>query len=328
MHTLIIGGTIFLGRHIVADALNRGHTITLFHRGRHNPELFPEVERIIGDRDGGLAPLRGRSFDAVIDTCGYVPRVVDQSARLLSGAAPVYVFLSSISAYADFRHHGVAEDDPTGQLADPSVEKVDGETYGPLKAACERRVQETWAEGALTVRPGLIVGPQDPTDRFTYWPVRIAEGGEVLAPESPARATQIIDARDLASWILDMAEAGRGGVYNATGPRDVLTLGELFETCRRAGGSDATFTWVTPGFLAAEGVAPWSEVPLWVPSEPDSIGFDSVSIVRALAAGLRFRPLEETVRDTLSWARSRPQPHSWRAGLTRERERELLRKWR
>ena len=216
MRLLILGGTKFLGRHAAVEALRHGHELTLFNRGQTDAEAFPEAERITGDRDGGLDGLEGRNFDAVIDTSGYVPRVVRASAELLHGHTKLYLFVSTISVYAGFGEP-VDEESAVGTLADETVEEVTGDTYGPLKALCEAAVQDVYGDRAAIVRPGLIVGPYDPTDRFTYWVRRVADGGEVLAPGRPERMTQVIDARDLASFLLDLAEGLQGGVYNATG---------------------------------------------------------------------------------------------------------------
>jgi nucleoside-diphosphate-sugar epimerase len=329
MHLLIIGGTVFLGRHLVEAARERGHAVTLFNRGQHNPDLFPDVEKLHGDRTGDLSALRGRRWDAAIDTCGYVPRVVRASVELLADAVEYYTFISSISVYADFSKVGVDERDPVGTLADESVEVVDGETYGPLKALCERAAEQALPGRVLNVRPGLIVGPHDPTDRFTYWPRRIARGGAVLAPDRPEHGIQIVDARDLASWIVRMVEARQAGVYNATGPEYRLTLGRLFDECRAVSRADAHLVWVSERFLLDAGVQPWTEIPLWVPEEdPANAGFDAVDCTKAIAAGLRFRPLAETIRDTLAWDALRPADLEPRAGLKHEREAELLDAWR
>ncbi len=326
MKLLILGGTVFLGRHIVETARQRGHEIALFTRGERNPDLFPDVEKLRGNRDGGLAPLEGRRWDAVIDTSGYVPRVVRASTELLKDAVGHYTFISSISVYAGFETPGMDETAPVGTLPDEGVEEITGETYGPLKALCERAVEDVMPGRALIVRPGLIVGPYDPTDRFTYWPRRVARGGEVLAPDRPDRATQFIDARDLADWIVRMVEAGATGVYNATGPAERLAMGHLLDVCNAAGGGGATFTWVPEHFLLDAGIGPWMELPLWVP-ESEGAGFSSVSIAKARAAGLTFRPLDVTVRDTLAWDAARPAGTEYRAGLGAEKERETLRRW-
>lgn len=324
MNILLIGGTAFVGRTIIETALARGHNLTMFNRGQRNPELFPEIERLHGDRDGGLDVLRGRQWDAVIDTCGYLPRVVRASAELLAGAVERYVFISTISVYADFSERGVDENAPLGTLADPTTEQITGESYGPLKVLCEQVVEQAMPGRALVIRPGLIVGPYDPTDRFTYWPWRIAQGGRVLAPGNPATHVQYIDVRDLAEWTVRMTEAQATGVFNATGMP--TAMGELLQTCVTTTGSDAQFTWVPEAALLEQKIEPWSELPLWVASEtnPDMAGFGDVSIARAVTAGLQFRPSASTIADTLTWASTRPPDHTWRAGLTRQRETELL----
>lgn len=338
MKILIIGGTVFLGRHLVEGTQARGHEVTLFNRGLHNPELFPAIEKLRGDRDGELDALRGRRWDVVIDTCGFVPRIVRASVELLADAVERYVFISSLSVIADSSTLGNDENAPVGKLADPSVEDRTGENYGPLKALCEQTVEEVMPGRALNIRPGLIVGPHDPTGRFTYWPVRVARGGEVLAPGRPERPVQIIDARDLSEWIIRLAESGQSGVFNATGPDGVLTMRELLEECRAVSGSRASFTWASEKFLAEAKVGEWMEMPLWISEEasPDARGFMSFNCAKAIAHGLTFRPLADTVRDTLSWANSlseTPEPDTSylsprpEAGMKPEREAQLLREW-
>ncbi len=327
MKLLILGGTIFVGRHLVDAALARGHEVTLFNRGQHNPDLYPDVEKLRGDRKDDLRALRGRRWDAVIDTCGYVPRVVRASAELLADAVGHYTFISSISVYADLSVPGLDEGGAVGTLADETVEEVTGETYGPLKVLCEWAAERALPGRVLTIRPGLIVGPHDPTDRFTYWPHRVARGGEVLAPGSPEARVQFIDARDLAQWSVRVVESGHTGVYNATGPDYPLTMGRLLAECEAVSGRDAGFTWVDEGFLLEREVAPWSDLPLWIPAKKETAGFAAVDCGKAIAAGLTFRPLSDTVRDTLAWDAARPADREWRAGLRPERESELLGAW-
>jgi 2'-hydroxyisoflavone reductase len=327
MKLLILGGTVFLGRHIVEAARARGHEVTLFNRGRHHPELFPELEKIRGERDGGLSGLEHRQWDAVIDTSGYVPRLVRDSSRSLAPRVDRYIFISTISVYRDFLLEGLDETYPVAVLSDPAVETVDGETYGALKALCEQAAEEEMPARVCAIRPGLIAGPYDPTDRFTYWPRRVARGAEVLAPDRPERKVQVIDVRDLAEWILVMAERRRTGVYNATGPASPLAFGDLLEECNRVTASDASFTWVAEKFLLANGVKPWMEVPLWVPDEMGT-GFSSVSIDHALHEGLSLRPIRDTIRDTLAWDRSLPPDRKLNAGLPPNRERQILDLWR
>lgn len=334
MRLLILGGTLFLGRALVEAALARGHEVTLFNRGRRGG-VFPGVESLVGDRDGDLEALRGRSWDAAIDTSGYVPRLVRASAELLAGSVGRYVFVSSISVFADFSRP-VGEGAPLKTMADESVEAVTGETYGPLKALCEQAVEEALPGRALIVRPGLIVGPYDPTIRFSYWTARVARGGEVLAPGDPETPVQLIDARDLAGWIVRMAEKERTGAYEVVGPDYTLTMGELLDTCRAVSGSDARFTWVGESFLEEHGIEPWSHLPLWMPDSAETRRFfHRVPTGPALGAGLIFRPLAETVRDTLAWQEATggeplpdkpgvPMPD---LSLRPEREAELLALW-
>ncbi len=321
MKILLIGGTRFLGRHLVTSARARGHEITLFNRGKTNPDLFSRVKTIRGDREKDLDQLSGQ-WDAVIDTCGYVPRVVNLSAEALKERVQQYVFISSISVYSDFSKIGINESSDLGTLSDESVEEITGETYGPLKVLCEKAVQEVFGARALIVRPGLIVGPHDSTDRFTYWPVRINKGGEVLTPERPDVLTQFIDARDLADFTIRLIEQNVSGVFNATG--NPMTLNTLFETCKRVSKSNATFKWAPVDFLAKHNVSPWIDMPVWVPDSSEDAGFSRVDISKALSAGLKFTDLSETIRDTLKWEFERPENHEWKAGLKPEREKELI----
>lgn len=328
MKLLIIGGTRFLGRAIVDEALAAGHEVTLFNRGQSNPDLYSgQVETLIGDRDGGLAVLNGRTFDAAIDTCGYVPRLVRDSAAFLADMVQQYVFISSISVYpqAALREPNVAENAAVDTIEDETSEEVTGESYGPLKALCEQAAEAAMPGRVLHVRAGLIVGPYDLTDRFTYWPYRVAQGGEVLAPDGPGADVQFIDVRDLAQWILHMVEAKKSGTYNVTGQAGAVKLGDVLTTSREVSGSDATFTWADEAFLTEHEVSVWIDLPLWVGSELP--GFSLVNCDKAFADGLVIRPLAETVRDTLTWQATRPADHEWRAGLRREREAELLQKW-
>lgn len=324
MRILIIGGTRFLGCHLVDAALARRHEVTLFNRGKSNPDLFPQLETILGDREKDVNRLQGRVWDAVIDVAGYLPRIVRLSAEVLEPNVSRYVFISSLSVYADFRKIGIDESYPVGKIEGESVEEITGETYGPLKALCEKTVQQIYGERALIVRPGLIVGPHDPTDRFTYWPVRVARGGDVLAPQKAGAATQIIDVRDLSDFVLKLIEENASGIYNATGPDYELTLGKLLEVSKQVSGSNANVKWASVEFLNQNKVEAWSDMPAWIPDDEEGVGFARVDISKALRAGLKFRPLEETVRDTLEWARTRPTDHEWRAGLTPEREAEVL----
>lgn len=332
MRLLILGGTSFLGRHLTELALAAGHSVTLFNRGRTNADLFPQAERLIGDRDGGLDVLRGRHWDAAIDVCGYVPRVVRDSATLLADAVEHYTFISTISVYSDPIIPGQDENGNLAVLSDPTVEEVTGETYGGLKVLCEQAAEESMPGRVLHVRSGLIVGPHDPTDRFTYWPVRVAMGGEVLAPGSPQMRTQFIDVRDESAWVLDMIAARKTGIYNATGPAAPMTMGEVLDVCKKVTGSDAHFTWVDDEFLVQNDVAPFSELPLWIPENYNAL--QMVSVGKALNDGLRFRPLADTVADTLRWNATRsgtptPTPGGRPpAGMMQDREAALLAAWK
>lgn len=329
MNILILGGTRFLGRHTANSALKRRHQVTLFNRGKSNPDLFPTIETILGDREHDIKKLAsvGRAWDAVIDTCGYAPRIVGVSGVGLERSVGRYVFISSLSAYDDaiLSKIGIDESDRVGKLKDETVEEITGETYGPLKALCEKTILDRYGERGLVVRPGLIVGPNDPTDRFTYWPVRVAQGGDVLAPEKPEVPVQIIDVRDLSDFVINLIEDNASGIYNATGPDYELTFGAMLETCKQVSASDANFRWASVDFLRQNNVAEWSDMPVWVPDNEENQGFSRVNVSKAIKAGLKFRPLEDTVRDTLAWAKARSADHKWRAGLKPEREQELLR---
>lgn len=334
MNVLVLGGTVFLGRHVVAALLARGHVPTLFNRGRSAPDAFPGVEQLRGDRSAGaegLAALAGQRWDAVVDCCGYVPRVVGASTARLRDAVGRYVFISTISVYRDFSRPGIDEDAPVAELDDPTTEDVPAH-YGALKAACERVVADAFGERASIVRPGLIVGPHDPTGRFTYWVERAERGGEILAPEGGALPVQFIDVRDLAAWIVTLLERDVGGTFNATDAGS--TLGALLDACIAAAGTAdrACVTYVAADFLQGHGVAPWTGLPLWVTA--DDIGIHRISIDRARAAGLAWRPLAGTVADTLRWSRdvraaggTTTASRFGRVGPTPEREAELLAAW-
>jgi 2'-hydroxyisoflavone reductase len=316
MRLLVLGGTLFLGRHVVAAARARGHELTLFNRGRTDARPIPGVEQIHGERERDLARLGGRRWDAV-----------------LAHAVERYVFVSSISAYGTFAEPGLDETAATAPDPPPDTEDVLAH-YAGLKAACERRLESVLPGRGLVIRPGLIVGPQDPTERFTYWVRRLASGERVLAPRAPDQPVQLIDGRDLAEWIVRMVEAAATGVYNATGPAAPLTFGPMLERIAIATGSRSGLVWIDEARLAEAGVAPWDELPLWLDldRQPDFRGFLSVDIGRAVNAGLSFRPLEETVADTLAWVRERARPPARPegamlpppAGLSPEREAELL----
>jgi 2'-hydroxyisoflavone reductase len=317
MRLLVLGGTKFLGRAVVEAALAGGHEVTLFNRGQTNPELFPAVEKIRSDRTKDLGALAGRSWDAALDMATFLPRVVRLSTAALRDSVRRYVYVSSISAYADQSVPPV-EGNPVAVLADPESESIDD--YGALKATCEQIVEDVFGERALVIRPGLIVGPHDPTDRFTYWPRRIAKGGRVLAPAPPGAPVQFIDVRDLAAWIVHATEAELDGLYNATG--QTLTFERFLEECRRVAG-DAEIVWVDGKRLVDAGVGEWMELPLWIAS-PEYSATHRADVSKAVAAGLRFRPLAETIRDTFAWDARREWPPADGVGLTPARERQLL----
>jgi 2'-hydroxyisoflavone reductase len=328
MKILILGGTQFLGRAIAQAAQDVGHEITLFNRGSTNPDLFPAAEKLRGDRDGDLSALQGRRWDAVVDTCGYVPRHVELSARLLADAVTHYTFISSISVYDASVHSAprIDENSPLAALEDETVEEVTAETYSGLKVLCERAAEKAMPGRVLHVRAGLIVGPYDPTDRFTYWPVNVARGGEILAPP-PGTPMQIIDVRDLAEWIIRMIEQRQTGVYNATGPDYTLEFGAMLETCRKVVGDGAAqVVAADEAFLLENEVRPWGDLPLWLSTGIQ--GMARVDVEKALAAGLSFRALDATIADTLAWWRDQGNDRALKAGLTPERHAELLRKVR
>jgi 2'-hydroxyisoflavone reductase len=334
MKVLILGGTGFLGPHFVRAARARGHELTLFNRGKTNPHLFPELEKLRGERDGGLDSIAaaidsGRRWDAVVDTSGYVPRIVRDSAQLLSKAADHYLFVSSISVYADTSEIGLTEAAPVGVLDDPTIEEISGESYGPLKALCEQEAEKAFPGRASRVRPGLIVGPGDPTDRFTYWPVRAARGGRMIAPGSPGDPIQFIDARDLSDWMVGCLENGHHGTYNLTSPAGLYSIGKLIDACQIAIEGDVQPVWIPADFLEEHEVQPWQHMTVWVPPTGEYAGFGMVSVERAVASGLRTRKLESVLKETLQWWKEQPEERRAepKAGLAAKREAEVLAAW-
>lgn len=327
MKVLILGGTVFLGRHLASIALERGYEVTLFNRGMSNAELFPAVETLLGDRDGNLSELKkriekGDTWDVVIDTSGTIPRTVAESAQLLSGSVGHYTFISSIAVYDDFTRSPLQESDETRKLGDGSSEELTTETFGALKAASEKAAEAAMPNRVLNVRPGLIVGPHDPTDRFTYWPVRIAQGGPVILPPRPEAPVQFIDVRDLAEWTLDMANARQTGTFNASGPAQRMQFTELLEQCRVVTAGDASFHWTPENILKELNINPWKDLPLWL--DPESEGMLDADLSKAIAAGLCYRSLATTISDTLEWATSRPETHEWQSGLKNDQEQRAL----
>ena len=334
LRILILGGTGFTGPYQVRYALTRGHKVTTFNRGKTHPgELPNEVEQLVGDRNGQLDALKNRQWDMVIDNPTTLPKWVRDAAQILKGNVERYVFISTISVYGEVKT-GPDEDTPTEKYegTDPYKETLEAmkaggyKTYGPLKTLSEKEAEKWFPGKTLIIRPGLIVGPRDQTDRFTYWPVRIDRGGEVLAPGSPNDPVQFIDARDLAEWTIRMAENRETGIYNATGPAKALDIGGMLDGIKAALKSDATFTWVTEDFLTQQKVEPWSDMPVWTGKDS---GVARAKIDRALSKGLTFRPFAETARDTLAWFKSQPQERQGklRAGLTSEREADVLTVW-
>lgn len=333
---LVLGGTRFLGPAVVDAAIAGGWKVTLFNRGKSAPHLYPELEKLIGDRDpkvgDGLKALEGRKFDAVVDTSGYFPRHVAASAGLLADNVGHYVFVSSVSAYAEHDEPDQAEDAPLAELEDPTVETMGEEfqNYGGLKVLCERAAEAAMPGRVSNVRPGYIVGPEDPTDRFTYWPVRVAGGGEVLAPGSAADPIQIIDVRDLGEFIVKLCADRTAGELNAVGPEPPITMGDVLASCQRVAGKEVDLTWVDAEFLMAESEKSQVFLPIWAPPAGEYAGFHRRSNAKAIAAGLRFRPLDETVRATLEWWNGLPEDRraELRAGIPREVEAELIARFR
>ena len=329
LRILILGGTGFIGPHQVRYAQQRGHTVTLFNRGRTNPGLFPDVQKLEGDRAvGNYESLKGKQWDVVIDNPTTLPRWVRQASEVLKGQVGQYVFVSTISTYASNDTPGADESAPLATTTEPESE--DGRRYyGPLKALAEKEAEKAFPGKTTVIRPGLIVGPGDLSDRFTYWPVRMMRGGEVLAPGAPTDPVQIIDARDLAEFAVRVCEDNTVGVYNVTGPRSKLTMSEMLGGIRAQMSNDAWLTWVDAEFLEAQRVRAWSDMPVWIPSVGDTAGFAQRSIRRALDKGLTFRPFGDTVKATLDFyaGQTEARKEQLRAGLAAAREKEVLALW-
>lgn len=326
MNLLILGGTRFLGRHVALEALRRGHAVSLFNRGNNAVPELAACESLKGDRDESLAALDGRRWDAVVDTCGYFPRQVRATAGALADRVGFYAFISSISVYRLEKETGIDEGGPLGEHPDLEAQReITGENYGPLKVACECAAEAAMPGRVAQVRAGLIVGPHDPTDRFTYWVRRGAEPGPILAPVGPTVPVQFIDVRDIAAFTLDLAEKRAAGIFNTTGPaQGTATLGEILDAAQGAASVRGEVRWLSEQFLEENNVAPWSELPLWIPGEMGR-AFSTVSVAKAVAAGLRTRGVAETVADTLAWDRTRGKALAdFKAGLKRAREAELL----
>ncbi len=327
---LILGGTGFLGPHVVTAALARGHTVTLFNRGKTNPGLFPDVEKLHGDRDGHLEALANRAWDAVVDPSGYVPRIVKASAELLAPKIQHYVFISTISVYKGDDKIGADETAPLETIADPTNEDV-RTNYGALKALSEHAAEAAMPGRVANIRPGLIVGPGDPTGRFSHWPSRMAAGGDVLGPGDGTTPTQWIDGRDLGAWIVRAIEDRTVGIYNALGPATRLTMKQALDACNAAAGNKATITWVDGTFLYDHGVQPWSEMPMWIDNKGDDAGFGTMTNARAIAKGLTFRSIEATAKDTLAWLDTLPADERAKAassGIKADKEQQVLAAWK
>jgi 2'-hydroxyisoflavone reductase len=338
LRILILGGTGFIGPHQVRYAISRGHKVTLFNRGRQKQEWPGSVEELLGDRNtGDLKSLQGRTWDVGIDNPTTLPFWVRDAGAALRGRVKQYLFVSTISVYADDAKPGADETAPVAKYSgeDPMAETQEtfrarlGELYGPLKAVSEQEAQKQFSGMATIVRPGLIAGPGDESDRFTYWPVRLARGGDVLAPGDGTDAIQVIDVRDLAEWTIRLVESRNFGVFNATGPATPLNMSEMLTIIASSTHSTPHIVWVPTKFLEQQKIEAWSDLPVWVPGEGDSAGFAKRSIQRALKAGLTFRPLAVTSVDTLAWFRQQPEDRQakLKAGLTSDRERLALAEW-
>ncbi len=322
MNILIIGGTKFLGRALVDSALERGHQVTLFNRGQTNPDVYPDLETIVGDRETDLDKLEGRSWDAVIDTCGYLPRLVNLSAQALKDKATQYTFISTISVYPVLGGANRDEDSELLTIDDETLEEITNESYGPLKVLCEQAVQNAFPDNTLIIRPGLIVGENDPTNRFTYWITRTGKGGEAIAPPAE-QPIQFVDARDLADFTLNRIEAGSTEIYNVTGPDNRLTFGEWLSQTKEALNSDVTYHHVTDDFLTSHEIGEFMELPLWL-KLPDAEQFMTFNVDKAINDGLVFRPLADTIRHTYQWAKDLPDDTPKPANLPVEKEDMLL----
>ncbi|NVK22805.1 MAG: NAD-dependent epimerase/dehydratase family protein [Kangiellaceae bacterium] len=335
LNILFMGGTGFLGPHTVKAAIDAGHKVTLFNRGKTKPTLYPELlgslPLIKGDRKtDDIKQLKDSKWDLVIDTSSYYPRVVDMLLDQVADNIGQYILISTISVYADWSQKNMDESAAVGTLDDPTTEQVTGETYGPLKALCEQAAQKRLGERATIIRPGLIVGPGDKTDRFTYWPVRIAKGGDVLCPSEGKDFIQIIDVRDLAEWTIHCANKKISGVFNAQTNANDITIGELLTNCKMTLNPKANLVWVPTEFLESQSVAPWGEMPTWFPPKGDFAGAGTMSSKKAYANGLQQRPLKTIIKDTFDWFSSLPEERKGqlRAGIAAEKEAKVLAAWK
>jgi 2'-hydroxyisoflavone reductase len=329
LRILILGGTGFIGPYQVQYAIDRGHDVTLFNRGRTNPALFPGVRRLQGDRNlpDGHRALASGSWDVVIDNPVSNPKWVRDAGRALQGRTTHYLYVSTISVFSD-NSKPVDEQGPLHTPSDIDA-PYNAQAYGPNKVRCEQEAVAQFGNNVTIVRPGLIVGPGDLSDRFSYWPVRIEKGGEILAPGTPDDPVQYVDARDLGQWMIRLAEQRTMGIFNATGPSTPTTVAEMLYGVKAVTSGDARFTWVPAEFLAEHQVRPWSDMPVWVPGTGRTAGFARVDCRKAWAAGLTFRPLADTAADTLAWYHQRPaaEQERARAGIAPDRERAVLAAW-
>ena len=342
LNILILGGTGFIGPHMVHEALRRGHNVTLFNRGRTNSALFPDLELLVGDRDNGLDALKGREWDAVVDNSGYVPRHVADSANLLSTSVSHYLYVSSVAAYAamsgnltapDYADVDVTNteyDSPLVTMPDESIEEVSTETYGPLKVLCERAVNDAMGEERVTIlRPTWVAGPGDRSDRFTYWPVRVARGGEMLVPGTPTDRLQIVDVRDMANFVVDSLEQRIVGIYNMVAPPLSYSMGDLMDDCQAVAATKVDATWVDLPFVQANDLQKNNALPIWAPESGNTRNDALVNGDRSFSKGMKTRPSRETTRDTLAWWRtlSEERRNNIKAGLDSDREKALLASW-
>lgn len=323
LKVLILGGTTFLGPHLVHELQQHGHQITLFNRGNQNIH-FSNIEQLQGDRDGNLEALKGKTWDVIIDTSGHLPRVVESSSKILTNSAKHYTFISTIGVYQDFQQQKIDETYPLAKLTDENNEEITEKNYGALKAACEEVISKYFPNHCLIVRPGLIIGPLDPTKRFAYWPLRCLKGGEILAPGIPSQLLQFIDVRDLAKWIVAMVEKQAVGIYNVTGPTSPITFKELIQTCQEISDTHSSLTWVSEDFLIKHLVQDWTELPLWLSYKRNMPGFLNININKALQAGLTFRPFRETIHSIIE---KHPEIDEGKIGLNPEKEQVLLKEW-
>ncbi len=330
LNILVLGGTGFLGPHTVQAAIDRGHTVTLFNRGKTNPELFSDLEKIKGDRNtDDIKKLAGRKWDAVIDTSAYYPRSVNMAMEVLKENVGQYLFVSTISVYADWSKVNMDETSNVGTIEDQTTEEITGQSYGPLKALCEQAAEKHMPGKVSNIRPGLIVGPRDKTDRFTYWPVRIKKGGKILAPGSGSDFIQYIDVRDLGEWMVHCLEKNIVGIYNAQSNGADITIKQLLDTCVRVLNPKAELVWVATDFLEKHEVAAWQEMPTWIPPKDEYAGSGTMSSKKAYANGLKERKMETVIKDCYQWFASLPQERQAkvRAGISSEKEAKVLKAW-